>query len=292
MIASMTGFGRSMIQAPYGNVIVEIQSINRKYLEVFVSLPKEFSRFENEIRKIVSEHLLRGQISVRIHILPNPSAVQQNLPDLELLRALKTGWEGIAESLGYKKEVIDFSFLVQHATANSRQELARDTDFEPIENCLKQALKDLQQMKVKEGASLAQDIQTRLKELARLLHEIERQAPDATGKMRKKLKERMEEIFQPSAELDDRLLREVALFAERADTSEEITRFRSHLAQYSELFKGHSTGSGRKMDFLVQEMGREVNTIGSKSMDAKIAHLVVEMKSELEKIREQIQNIE
>lgn len=292
MIASMTGFGRSKKDSPTGTVIVEIQSINRKYLEIFISMPKELNRFENEVRKLVGEHVLRGQISIRIHSLPNPESLQKVLPDVATLKTMKKGWEAIATSLGYEKGSIDLSFLIQHMPSETRGSVASDADFEPIAGCLVEALKFLNEMKLKEGAALSKDIQNRLGDLARLLKEIEKHSPDATAKMRKKLKERMEEIFQPGAELDERLMREVALFSERVDISEEITRLSSHFSQYKELLGGKAKGTGRKMDFLVQEMGREINTIGSKSLDANIAHLVVEMKSELEKIREQIQNIE
>jgi uncharacterized protein (TIGR00255 family) len=292
MILSMTGFGRSVRDSANGKVIVEVQSVNRKYLEVFVSLPKEWTRFENEVRTFVSQQVLRGQISVRIHFSPNQAVLQQLLPDPDQLRALKKGWEFLAENVGYDKKSIDFSFLIQRLAMEPKNHFEKEEDFEPIEKGLSEALTHLTEMKQKEGAALSHDILQRLQGLARSLKEIEGLSPDATAKMRKRLKERMEEIFQPGAELDDRLMREIALFAERVDISEEITRLHSHLVQYKELLGSSAKGSGRKMDFLVQEMGREINTIGSKSMDAKIAHLVVDMKSELEKIREQIQNIE
>jgi len=292
MITSMTGFGRAVKKAPFGNLIVEVQSVNRKYLEVFVSLPKEFSRFEHEIRRIVGERVLRGQVSVRVHISPNVELAQSTLPDLEAMKSLKKGFEELAGKLGYGKEVIDFPFLMQHAFAGPRVELVEEEDFKPIEVCLVEALQALTEMKAKEGMTLAKDIVERLKKMEAMVKSIEMAAPSSVEKMRQKLKERMEEVLAPSSQLDERLFREAALFAERIDITEEITRFRSHVAQYNELLKGKAKGTGRRMDFLVQEMGREINTIGSKSMDAEIARLVIEVKSELEKIREQIQNIE
>ncbi len=295
MIASMTGFGRAKQDGPKGTVIVEIQSINRKFLEVFVSLPKELLRFENEVRKSIGESVLRGQVSVRIHYLPSLSMLQYCLPNRELLSAMKIGWEQIADFLGYDPKTIDLSFLLQHSVSESKQSLLesfRQEDFIHIGACLSEALQRLNEMKIKEGQALIHDIAERLRLLAHLLDKIEQLAPESTMKMRKKLKERMEEIFRPNSELDERLLREVAIFAERVDITEEITRLKSHFAQYQAILAKKLQGSGRKMDFLVQEIGREINTIGSKALDAEIAHLVVEMKSELEKIREQIQNIE
>jgi len=289
---SMTGFGRRECDAPFGRLIVEIQSVNRKYLEIYISLPKEFARFENDIRKLIGEKVQRGLVSVRIHLIPNVSAVQNLLPDYKMLESLKEGWIELATKLGYSKETVDFAFLMQQMPELSHLKLAQEEDYLPIRDCLEGALKALDEMKQKEGNALGKDIIERLKIMMSALSSIEKKSPESTIKTRQRLKEKMEEVFQPGAELDDRLLREVALFAEKVDITEEITRFRSHVAQYEELLKSKVGSSGRKMDFLVQEMGREINTIGSKSMDAAIAHAVVDMKSELEKIREQIQNIE
>ena len=288
----MTGFGRAVCDANIGRLVVEIQSVNRKYLEVFVSLPKEFSRFENEVRKWVGLNLSRGQVSVRIHFLPNTQAIEQTLPDVETLRALKKGWEKIAKEVGVSSTSIDLSFLVNRMPSFSKLDSAQDEDLPSLKSCVEEALKSLTKMKKIEGKALVQDIGSRLKELARMIEEIQKLSPEAVKRLRQKLKERMEEAFKPGAEVDDRLLRELALFAEKVDVSEELTRFHSHLAQFNELINEKEEAIGRKMDFLVQEMGREINTIASKSSEPGISRLVVDMKSELEKIREQIQNIE
>ncbi|MDE3045930.1 MAG: YicC family protein [Verrucomicrobiota bacterium] len=288
MIASMTGFGRAVEEAPFGKLVVEIQSVNRKYLEVFVSLPKEWSRFENEVRKLVQGSALRGFVTVRVTVTPGAAALEGILPDKKALLALKKGWEKLAVSLGYPKECIDLPFLLQQMGESP----SKETDFAPLKKGLEKALVALVEMKKTEGRALTKDVGARLDLIGRLVESVEKAAPDAVAKQRQKLKERMEEVLVPHAELDERLLREVALFAEKVDISEEIIRLKSHLSQYRDVLKGKGEGAGRKMEFLVQEMGREINTIGSKSMDAKISHLVVEAKSELEKVREQIQNIE
>lgn len=289
MPSSMTGFGRAISDAPCGRLTVETQSVNRKYLEVFVSLPKEFSRFEHEVRKWVGEAVSRGQVSVRISLIPSGTGLEGALPDVEMLKGLKKNWEKMARELGYDPKVIDLPFLMQVSPALTKPE-ARDEDLSLLRRCVGEALQDLVKMKKSEGKALSDDLAKRLKELERMIGAVEAIAPDATKKMRQKLTEKMEEVLKPGGDVEERLLREVALFAERVDISEEITRFRSHVVQFKELLRGESVG--RKMDFLIQEMGREVNTIGSKSMEAKISHTVVELKSELEKMREQIQNIE
>jgi uncharacterized protein (TIGR00255 family) len=268
-----------------GRLTVEIQSVNRKYLEVFVSLPKEFSRFEIEVRKWVGEIISRGQISVRVSLTSTTPAA--GLPDGALLKTLKKEWEKRAKQAGTDPKEITLPFIMHYLPA-SKGEISKEEDLAPLQQAVVEALQSLLSMKKKEGKALAADLSGRLKLLAKIMGKIERLSPDATKRMRQKLFEKMEEAMKFGPDVEERLLREVALFAERVDVSEEITRFRSHLDQFGEISKG----GGRKMDFLIQEMGREINTIGSKSMDAKVAHLVVEMKSELEKMREQIQNIE
>jgi len=290
MLSSMTGFGRAILDAPFGRLTVEIQSVNRKYLEVFVSLPKEFSRFEHEVRKWVGEAVSRGGISVRIFLIPTADAVEGLLPDVEVLRGLKKGWEKLAKEAGFDPKAVDLPFVMQYLPSQTKQDAASDDNLDSLNRCVGDALKAFIAMKHTEGKALSQDLAGRVKELERMIDEVEKSAPDATKKMRQKLLEKMEEVLKMGPEVEERLLREVALFAERVDVTEEITRFRSHAAQFKGLLKGGIVG--RKMDFLIQEMGREVNTVGSKAMEAKIAHLVVEMKSELEKIREQVQNIE
>ncbi|MBU6447160.1 MAG: YicC family protein, partial [Verrucomicrobia bacterium] len=160
----------------------------------------------------------------------------------------------------------------------------------PLQVCVKEAIEGLLAMKTAEGQALAKDLKHRLRELERMLADVQKHSPDATQKMRTRLHDKIAEVMQVGPELEERLLREVALFAERVDIAEEITRFLSHTEQFQQLLKGDLVG--RKMDFLLQEMNREVNTIGSKSMDVNITRLVVSMKSELEKMREQVQNIE
>lgn len=286
MLRSMTGFGRAVLDVPAGRLTAEIQSVNRKYLEVSVSAPKEFGKFEPFVRKWVGDALSRGQVSVKIYFLPAMSAIEELLPDVKILKGLKKSWDHLAKEVG--APTVDLPFLMQYMPLPARE--ASDKELKALEQCMEEALNALVQMKTQEGKALGVDLADRLKALQKMLGEIERHAPDATQRMRAKLFEKMEGVLKMGPELEERLLREVALFADRVDISEEITRFRSHVEQFQKLLKDESVG--RKMDFLLQEMGREVNTIGSKSMEASIAHKVVEMKAELEKMREQVQNIE
>jgi len=288
MLLSMTGFGRGVADGSVGRLIVEIQSLNRKYLEIFISLPKEFSRFENEVRKWVSEEVARGQVNVRIHWIPAADVWINMLPSPEILKGLKTGWEKLSKQLGFDPKNIDLPFLVQTLPAMQKVDLAEEEDLPVLQKSVLSALKALTEMRRKEGSALKKDLTQRTSALEKMALKIEKRSPEASHKMRQKLTEK---IGEATLECDERILREVALFAERVDITEEITRLKSHFAQFKTLLEEKGP-MGRKMEFLVQEMGREINTIGSKSLDIEISRLIVEMKSELEKNREQIQNIE
>ena len=282
----MTGFGRAVQDTPFGRITVEIHSVNRKYFEMFISSPKEFGRFEHDVRKQVGDSMTRGQISVRIYFAPNLSTIV--LPDPKVLKDLKLSWEQLAKHIGTDPKEISLPFLMQYLPPDTKE--TSDELKDALQSCVKEAIVSIQAMKKTEGQTLSADLSERVKELERMIAEVAEHAPDATKKMRAKLFEKMEEAHQQGPQVDERLLREVAIFAEKVDITEEITRFRSHIDQFKTLLKGDVVG--RKMDFLLQEMGREINTIGSKSLEAKISHTVVAMKSELEKIREQVQNIE
>lgn len=272
------------METPLGQLVIEVQSVNRKYLEISVSTPELLSRYEHQVRAWVAEALSRGQVSVRISFTPKEG--QLALADISRLKKAKNEWVKIAKQLGTDPQEITLSFLMQYMP----QQSASDAKIADVQSCLSHALKDLLQMKQKEGKALAKDLAHRLKLLEKGISAIEKLSPETTQKMRQRLIDKMQEVLQPGAELEERLLREVALFAERVDIAEEITRFHSHIAQFQALLGQEVVG--RKMDFLIQEMGREINTIGSKAMQASISHLVVNLKSELEKMREQIQNIE
>lgn len=289
MLSSMTGFGRSESDSSLGKWVVEIQSINRKYLEVFVSLPKEMAYFETDVRKIVGKFLSRGQVVVRISLSSPAGSMDGFLSEKEALLRFKEGWVSLARALEVDEKEVNLSFLMQHFPAVSKQEVGKE-DLKSLEKGIEEALKSLNAMRKEEGRAIAKDFSSRSQVLQNHLKEIEKSAPEATEKMKQRLFEKMQEAFEMTEEFEGRLLKEVALFAERVDVSEEILRFHSHLEQFRLALKQEVVG--RKLDFLIQEMMREINTIGSKSLEAKISHLVVEMKSELEKIREQVQNIE
>ena len=292
MSSSMTGFGRASLSTPFGKLVVEIQSVNRKYADVFVTIPKELSRFEPEVRKAVADFALRGQITLKIYFTPETQNLDSLLPNPETLRHLKQAWEKIAVSAGLKAEPIDLPFLMLYFPFQQKGDWVDDSVFKFLKEALDTALKELKEMRLKEGKVLFSDLESRLELLEKMNLQVEELAPQAAKKMGEKLRKTMEEFLPKGEGTEEKLFREAALFAEKIDVTEEITRLKSHFGQFRGILNLKNVPVGRKMDFLVQEMGREINTIGSKSLEAKISYLVVEMKSELEKMREQIQNIE
>ncbi len=294
MLISMTGFGRSVRKSVLGRVTVEIQSVNRKYLEFFISLPKELALYEMDVRKWVAGKIGRGQVAVRLFLSPSEEALVKMLPNAALLRELKRTWTALARESGCDEGSIDLPFLLQALAGLPQNGSAEwsEEKLQIVKEGVFEALDAAIAMKLLEGKALEEDISVRLEQIGHCIRKSKELSFDQAAKQRNKLKERMKEVLEPGSEFDERLLREIAFFAERVDVAEEITRMQSHLEQFRSVLDGSESAVGRKLEFVVQEMGREINTIGSKSQDAAIAHLVIEMKSELEKIREQIQNVE
>lgn len=292
MLKSMTAYGRASLKNSLGLFTIEIQSVNRKFLEVNSYLPSEFSRFDNEIKKNVSALVARGLVNVKLVFLPESKATVSVRPNLPLARQLKSAWDDIAKELktedGFELELLQNEKHLMIYT----EELADESLYsQSILQVLNEALGKLIVMKDKEGRELQRDILVRLGKLRDAIEGIDRLAPDAVSRFRKKLVDRIQEVV-PGAADEERLLREVAIYAERVDIVEEVTRFKSHLNQFSELLISSQTSIGKTLEFIIQELNRETNTIGSKASDVEVTKHVVEIKSELERIREQIQNVE
>ncbi len=294
MIKSMTGYGRYSKDTPIGKLVIEIQSLNRKMLDMHLVVPKELFRFEIEIRKWIGEVVYRGQLQVRIHLKQEDGLVSR----IPRLREMKSSWESVAAGLGFApQEVVTFPFLVEqmqmpHMPQETEDEAAEKLMKEALKEGIYEALKQLMSMKEREGAALAADIEARLKILETELEKAEDRSLFAVDKYREKLQERMKECQMAGVEVDERILREIVIYAERLDVSEEKTRLRSHIEQFRHLLQTTEPSIGKTMDFLTQELNREVNTLASKSADIELSLLTVAMKSEIEKMREQVQNIE
>lgn len=295
MIKSMTAYGRAKSSSPVARWVVELHSVNRKMLDINVNLPREFLRFDLEVRRWLSDKIQRGQITVRISLEQEDFAKSLS-SSLATLKPLKAGWEKVARALGYDpKKEIDLSFLCARMPPVSSMDFGEKEEAvkKALQSTLNSALKELQEMKEREGQHLVKDVKMRLSLIEDGAQKIAKVAPKATENFRKKLLERVQEVAKrQDKEIEERILKEVAIFAEKCDITEELTRLSSHIEQFRHYLASDDKTVGRTLDFLTQELNREINTIASKAQEGKIAHLTVMMKSELEKIREQLQNIE
>lgn len=286
----MTAYGRSFFTSPLGKWVVEIHSVNKKSLDFNLFIPRDFLQFDLEIRKWLSAHIYRGQVTVKVVFHPAGGA---SLGKSDRLASLKAGMLQLANELGFSEEQITFPFLYEEAkifiTDLAEQEDQIRTD---LKLAVEEALQNFLQMREVEGRHLVLAFEKQLLNLEVFLAQIEMKTVDIEEKYRKKLLDKLQEFKEVALEDKDRILREVFLYAEKADVSEEITRLKSHILQFSSFLTCKEKSIGRTMDFLIQEIGREINTIASKSSDLDIAFSVLKMKSEMEKIREQAQNIE
>lgn len=295
MIKSMTAYSRTSINSPLGRLVIEIHSVNRKMLDMSLYLPKDWLRFDIEIRKWLSQSLERGQITLRLTL--QSEGVSQKLFShySNQLKILKEGWEKLADKLGYDpSKMIDLPFLVSQLQTTPAPESKEDE--EELKSSLKKgveiALDELMRMKEREGGILSLDIQKRLKIIEDNAAAVESRKEIPLTHYREKLIDRLKEIGHLSSEVEERIIREVAILAEKLDITEELVRLRTHIGQFHQYLDSQEKAVGRTLDFLTQEMHREINTLGSKSAESEISLCVVKMKSELDKIREQVQNIE
>ena len=291
---SMTGRGTGAAAGRLARVEVELSSVNRKQLDVDVGLPRFLSSFESRVQELVQGRLSRGRVSGEIRVTWAEAAQASGARvDLGLARATVTALRAAAKKLDLPDDLKASALLsLPGLVALEHGERDLETLWPSVRKALDTALAKLQAMRKKEGAALGRDLQGRLATLRTLVGEIAARAPGVAETYRANLLKRIAAAL-PGTDLagDERLLKEVALFADKADVAEELVRLDSHFRQADGLLK---TGGvvGRTLDFLVQEMGREINTIGSKANDAGIARRVVACKAELERFREQVQNIE
>ncbi len=274
--------------------IVEIKSLNHRFLEISLRLPASLSALEIEIKKKIGEPLIRGKIDVTIRRDANASAenahyLALNLP---LARNYFDLFTQLKQSLNLQDD-IKLGMIAGQKDIFLPVESPQDmtTLWQGLSVVLEEAIAGMMDMRRREGEILSQDLLARLDLMAQLINRIEVKAPKVVSEYQKRLTERIRELSSGLVVDEARLSQEVAIFAEKSDITEEIVRFRSHIGQFLEML--HSDEAiGRKVDFLIQEMNREVNTIGSKSSDADISRQVIEIKSELAKLREQVQNLE
>lgn len=290
MVRSMTGFGRGTTSDSRVETVVEVHSVNNRFLDVAVRGGKEATLLESRIRDVVRRRVGRGRITVTVTV----HGVEEDEPQVDLERAevyLKM-LHALQERLDLPGEP-DLALLAGFRDVITLNVTERDGEeaWVCISPALEEALEALVTMRDTEGEMLAEDLLNRLRAVEKCLGVVEELAPVRSQAYAERMKERIEEILTSTPLDDNRLYNEIALYADRIDISEECTRLHSHLNQARQIMEGPDS-AGRQLNFLLQEMHREVNTVGSKANDQEISYLVVGMKEELEKIREQVQNIE
>jgi uncharacterized protein (TIGR00255 family) len=287
----MTGFGRASGQVDSSLLTVEMKSVNHRFLEITLKMPKQFMSIEDKMKKLISQSVSRGRIEVYVN-LDGESLVDKDIHiDWDLLTQYVNSLHQMKERFSLKGEVTLDQILALGEGIDIREGSVSSEDVEKeLLHLVKSAAWQLSEMRKAEGEQLALDLKQRLEDLTKITVELEKTAPTVVRQYRERLEKRVSEFV--SGKIDEnRILTEVALFADKADISEELTRIQSHIHQFRETLQTSGT-IGRKLDFLVQELNREANTIGSKANDGHIAINVVELKSIIEKLKEQVQNIE
>lgn len=291
-ILSMTGYGAAKGVVEGLNISVELKSVNNRYLDVSVRLPRGFLFAEEAVKAAVQQHISRGKVDVFVSVDASQAAdtvVRVNEP---LLRAYLDALSDIAESHGLKNDVTAMSVTrFQDVLSVEKAEADQDALRAGITALAEQALAEFDAMRLREGEKLREDVESRLETIESLVTIVETNAPETVEAYRNRLYQKLQTVLEGKEVDESRVITECAIFADRIAVDEETVRLRSHIAQMRQMLAGGSP-FGRKADFLIQEFNRESNTIGSKCQNAEIAKVVVDLKSEIEKIREQIQNIE
>lgn len=293
MAISMTGFGRGEYKDDNYNFLIECKTINHKYSDINIRLPRKVSFLEEKSRNLVKDYVKRGRVDlyIKLDVLASEDVnlkFDEQLANqyVQILRQMKDKFD-LLDDISVMN-VAKFSDIIKPQEKEEDEELL----WSMLKRALEIALTNLKQMRIEEGQKLSEDVIMRCDLLKNYIEEIEKYSYNVVIDYKEKLNNRISEILEnPSIIDENRLAQEVAIYADKSSITEEIVRFKSHIEQLKNtIIKNESIG--RKIDFLIQEMNRETNTIGSKSSDLNITNLVVEVKSELEKIREQIQNIE
>lgn len=293
MAKSMTGFGIGEFKDQYYNLSVECKTINHKYLDINPRIPRKLSFLEDKLRFLIKDHLGRGRVDIFVKFETVTSVGSQLVYDAELAKQYYHILKNIKSDFGLEEpispvDISKFPDVVKITEAEDDEEIL----WNMLSDAANKALENLCNMRIIEGKKLEKDILARADLLERSVCDLEKYTDTIEKEYKDKLYARISELLDDPKVVDEyRLAQEVAIYADKSNITEEIVRFKSHINQLRDTVTADES-VGRKMDFLIQEMNREVNTMGSKSSDVSIANLVINMKAELEKIREQVQNIE
>ncbi len=288
----MTGYGSAKGSVGDLEITVELRSVNNRYLDSSVRMPRSFLFAEDALKSAIQRHVSRGKVDMFVTVDSSAAdnmSVKVNEP---LLRGYLAAIRHISDTYGLQNDLTAVSAgRFPDILYVEKDEMDADALTEGIVAVAEEALHDFDAMRQREGEKLCADVLEKLDTIAALVSEVERESPKTVEAYQARLREKMTEILSSAGVDENRILAEAAIYADRVAVDEETVRLRSHMSQLRTMLAGGSP-IGRKIDFLIQEFNREANTIGSKCQNSEIAHVVVELKSEIEKIREQIQNIE
>jgi uncharacterized protein (TIGR00255 family) len=290
---SMTGYGRGDCSQDGFKITVELSSVNRKQSEIFINLPREMEMLEAQMRDVINRHIARGRLTARVTLHSGGNSAARMHLNVPLAKAYTRELNKLARQLKLSGSVTLDHLVRAPGVFQTDEEIAEEENFWPtVEKALNKALAALVKMRQREGAHLKQDLVERVAIMRQAATQVQMHAPKVAERYRDQLIQRIKEanLEAPAAD-DERLLKEVVYFADRSDITEELTRLQSHFQQFDDCVK-MGDPVGRTLDFLAQEMNREINTIGSKANDSLISREVVTLKAELEKFREQAQNVE
>ena len=290
----MTGYGRGDCSQDGFKITVELSSVNRKQSEMSINLPREMEMLEAQIRDVINRFIARGRLTVRVSLHSGMTRLSARMHlNVALAKAYARELAKLSKQLRLPGPVLLDHLVRAPGVFQTDEQIAEEEDFWPaVETALKKALSDMVRMRVREGMHLRKDLIERVTIMRKAAARIQKHAPGVAQRYRQQLIERIKSsgLNAPGLE-DDRLIKEVVYFADRSDISEELTRLYSHFQQIDDCLRSREP-VGRVVDFLAQEMNREINTIGSKANDTLISREVVTLKAELEKFREQAQNVE
>lgn len=292
MVRSMTGFGRAKAQIDGLDITVEIKSVNHRYFEFSCRLPRAYSFLEEKIKSRLSGFITRGKVEVSVLIDDNTENATVVEIDREYTSAYLAALKNLSKEYGIKNDIKVSSLVGNNDIFKiKRQTIEDEVITKAVFTVLEEALNNFITMRTQEGERLLKDVTDRAKYILDKVSFIEERSPETVKNYRERIEQKIKELLGDSSIDEQRILTEVAIFADKVAVAEETVRLRSHIKQFETLMSTDDA-IGRKLDFIVQEMNREANTIGSKAQDIEIAHTVVDIKSEIEKIREQIQNME
>ena len=292
MIRSMTGYGSAKGQAGDLQISVEVKSVNNRYLDASVRMPRSFLFAEDAVKSAIGRHISRGKVDMFINVDSSAADDMSVKVNEALLKGYIDAINLISGKFGLEN---DLTAVSAGRFPDILSVEKKDLDAEEISSGLvsvaEEALRDFDAMREREGEKLCTDVLSKLETISSLVAVVEEESPRTVEAYRNRLREKISEVLSSAGVDENRILAEAAIYADRVAVDEETVRLRSHMSQLRSMLAGGSP-IGRKIDFLIQEFNREANTIGSKCQNSDIAHVVVELKSEIEKIREQIQNIE